>query len=336
MKAIDLSLDTSKLTIKANSTESEISSQLPSAATASIPGLELQTNQFQLVKVYPTGIEGPGAIAIDTTKNYSVCFVFHLQPGYDIPEAYKAYKYGNYTTVSKLPEFTVKVNGTKRDDVYFFYTDAYRTLEFIVPIKADIAAAVDNDDSGTYSGIETSIKKAGTPGTVWITGLKDKKYTGKKIKQSVTLKFNNTKMKAGTDYKITYKNNKNVGTATMTIKGLGKYYGTYTVTFKINPKPATISKITPAKKSATIKWKAVKTKMSKKKITGYKIQYSTSSKFKKSATKTKTIKGATKTSVKIKNLKSKKKYYFRIRTYMKVDGKTYYTTWSKTKNVKVK
>jgi len=42
------------------------------------------------------------------------------------------------------------------------------------------------------------------------------------------------------------------------------------------------------------------------------------------------------TSSTVKKLKAKKKYYVRIRTYKKVNGKTYYSGWSKVKNVKTK
>ena len=48
------------------------------------------------------------------------------------------------------------------------------------------------------------------------------------------------------------------------------------------------------------------------------------------------IKKYSKTSKKIKQLRSKKKYYVRIRTYLKTGGKTYYSAWSKTKTVKTK
>lgn len=57
---------------------------------------------------------------------------------------------------------------------------------------------------------------------------KEYKYTGKKIKPKVKIK--NLKKKY---YKVSYKNNKNVGTATITIKGKGKVKGTLKKTFKI-------------------------------------------------------------------------------------------------------
>ena len=43
-----------------------------------------------------------------------------------------------------------------------------------------------------------------------------------------------------------------------------------------------------------------------------------------------------KTNVTIKKLKSKKKYYVRIRTILKSGGKTYYSNWSASKSVKAK
>ena len=47
-------------------------------------------------------------------------------------------------------------------------------------------------------------------------------------------------------------------------------------------------------------------------------------------TKTATVKKV------LKNLKSGKKYYVRIRGYKKVNGKDYYSTWSKVKSANVK
>lgn len=69
-------------------------------------------------------------------------------------------------------------------------------------------------------------------------------------------------------------------------------------------------------------------------IDGYQIQYSTSSKFKK-GNKLLKIKGCSTVSKKISKLKSKKRYYVRIRTY-RVNGTTQYSSWSKSKSVVVK
>ena len=80
----------------------------------------------------------------------------------------------------------------------------------------------------------------------------------------------------------------------------------------------------------TVKWKK------KTKITGYQIQYSTSSKFSKKSTKTVKVKKAKTTSKKISDLKSSKKYYVRVRTYKNSKKKTDYSAWSKKKSITTK
>ena len=93
-----------------------------------------------------------------------------------------------------------------------------------------------------------------------------------------------------------------------------------------------IKSLKKAKKSLKVTWKKVKG------VKGYQIQYSTSKKF-KGARKV-TIKKAKITSRTIKKLKSKKKYYVRIRTYITArnKGKTVriYSKWSKVKMKKTK
>lgn len=85
-----------------------------------------------------------------------------------------------------------------------------------------------------------------------------------------------------------------------------------------------ISSIKVKNEAITIKWKK------KSGITGYQIQYSTNSKFKK-GNKSIKIKNAKTISKKITKLKVAKKYYVRIRTYK---GKKY-SKWSKVKSVKI-
>ena len=58
-------------------------------------------------------------------------------------------------------------------------------------------------------------------------------YTGSAIKPTVTITYDGTTLTQGTDYTLSYSNNTNVGTATITITGMGDYEGTTTKTFKI-------------------------------------------------------------------------------------------------------
>lgn len=97
---------------------------------------------------------------------------------------------------------------------------------------------------------------------------------------------------------------------------------------EIKEKTTKIKSLKKAQKSIKVKWKKIKG------VAGYQIQYSTSSKFKKA--KKITIKSAKTTSKTIKKLKSKKRHYVRIRTYIVVNGKKKYSNWSKKKSQKTK
>ena len=84
----------------------------------------------------------------------------------------------------------------------------------------------------------------------------------------------------------------------------------------------------PKKSTLAIAWK----KLSK--ITGYQVQFCAKRNFKKGTIERKFKKKVTKTQV--GPLKSKKKYYVRIRPYTKSGSKMYYGKWSKVKSVKIK
>ncbi len=129
---------------------------------------------------------------------------------------------------------------------------------------------------------------------------------------------------------------KNVGTYAykITFRGAYKKYGTKTLTFDILPKGTNLTKVSRAKKTLTVKWKKQAAKMSVNRISGYQIRYSLKSSMKQS--KMIRVKGYRKSSVKIKKLQAKKKYYLQIRSYMTVGKKTYYSKWSAKKNATTK
>jgi hypothetical protein len=92
-----------------------------------------------------------------------------------------------------------------------------------------------------------------------------------------------------------------------------------------------------AVKKATKKKSAKKIKLSLKKVSGakgYKVQISTSRKFKKILV-TRNVKKLSAT-IRNKKLKNKKKLYVRVKAYKVVNGKTYEGSWSKIKKVKIK
>ncbi|MDD3746895.1 MAG: leucine-rich repeat protein [Anaerostipes sp.] len=97
--------------------------------------------------------------------------------------------------------YTAKVSFDNKE-----YTD---TKEVIIPQKKNIASA-------------------------GVSGIYSKNYTGKSQTQSkISLRAGSTTLKAGTDYTVSYTNNKYIGTATITITGKGNYGGTLKKTFKI-------------------------------------------------------------------------------------------------------
>ena len=97
----------------------------------------------------------------------------------------------------------------------------------------------------------------------------------------------------------------------------------------VKPKKTSIKKLSKGKKKFTVTWAKVSG------VKGYQIQYSSNKKFKKN-NKSVTVTKQKKTKATVKKLKSKKKYYVRVRTYKTVNGKKIYSSWSKVKSVKTK
>ena len=156
-----------------------------------------------------------------------------------------------------------------------------------------------------------------------------KVWTGWALTPVPTVKVGTKALKKGTDFSLAFKNNKNVGTGTVTITGKGNYTGTIRKTFRINPKPTSISELTKGTRKFTVKWKKQASQTS-----GYQIQYSSRKDFK--SQKTVTVSGAGNTSKTISGLAKKHKYYVRIRTFKTVGGTRYYSTWSAAKTVTTK
>lgn len=127
-------------------------------------------------------------------------------------------------------------------------------------------------------------------------------------------------------YKVTYSSGrKNLGSYTVTVTGINDYEGTIKKTYVITPAKMKTPSVKAGKKKLTVKWK---------KLGGGSQTYQIYV-LKKGTKKAKyyTSTGSSKT---IKKLSKKKYYYTKIRSYKKINGKTYYGSWSGTKKVKVK
>jgi len=227
-----------------------------------------------------------------------------------------------YDGKAKTPSVTVKVGGkTLKNDTD--YTVSYSNNTKVGTAKVTITG------KGNYTGsvsktyiIKNNFKKA------TISGISNKSYTGKNITQSITVKYNGKTLKNGTDYTVSYSNNKSIGTATVKIAGKGSYTGTITKTFKINPAKQAIQKLTAKSKAFFVDW------AQKGSATGYEIQYATNSKFTSAKKVTITNNKTDKTT--ISKLSGNKKYYVRVRSYTTVKGTKYYGAWSASKSVTTK
>ena len=227
-----------------------------------------------------------------------------------------------YDGKAKKPGVTVKLNGkTLKNGTDYTVSYSNNTKVGTATVKITGKGNYTGSVSKTFK-IKNNFKKA------TVSGISTKAFTGKNITQSITVKYNGKTLKKGTDYTVSYSNNKNIGTATVKIAGKGSYTGTITKTFKINPAKQEIQKLTAKSKAFFVDW------AQKGSATGYEIQYATNSKF-TSAKKVTITNNKTDTKT-ISKLSGKKKYYVRVRSYTTVKGTKYYGAWSASKSVTTK
>lgn len=191
-----------------------------------------------------------------------------------------------------------------------------------------ISAAGDGDYTAAKKTLKITVKPVSLKGAK-VTCPSTRVWTGKALTPVPTIKVGSKTLKKGTDYTLTYKNNKNVGKASIVIKGKGIYSGSITKIFTINPKGTSISRLTSGSKKLTVAWKKQPSQ-----TTGYQIQYSSVNNF--NTQKTVTVSNTKTVSKVISGLAKKHRYYVRIRTYKTVSGKNYYSTWSAVKNASTK
>lgn len=157
-------------------------------------------------------------------------------------------------------------------------------------------------------------------------------YNGKNAKPKVTV-YNGRKKVSSKYYKVTYKNNKKVGYATVIVKGKGKFAkyagkAAFTIKLKTLKKPS-VKK--GAKGTLNVSWKR------DRQATKYVVQYSQSKKFKGKSTKTVTITNNKIGKTVLKGLTGKKNYYVRVRSCKAVNGRKIWSSWSsRSSKVKVK
>ena len=156
--------------------------------------------------------------------------------------------------------------------------------------------------------------------------VKSQVYTGKSIEPPITVKLDGQTLKEGSDYSVSYANNKKIGVASVTVMGMGRYDGIAKIAFRINPRAVSGLTLESGEGQFTARWNKVAG------VTGYQLQYGLKKNLKRS-TKIKIARAAT-VSKELKRLKSGKVYYVRIRAYKTVKGKNYWSAWSAVKRIK--
>ena len=155
---------------------------------------------------------------------------------------------------------------------------------------------------------------------------KTRSYTGRWVKPNVTLKVGKVKLKKNRDYTLVYRNNLQIGKASVVIRGMGNFTGKKTITFKIVPQTPKIQKLKKNKKSFVI------TYSSGKMVHGYRMEVSTASSFAEKKTQKYILNGNRFEAFGLK----KGTYYIRVKAYYSKKGKRYESGYTSKRKIKIK
>ena len=115
----------------------------------------------------------------------------------------------------------------------YYNEEKYSTCDIYIDKYKDSIPCYSNwGTTGTIYWRARDFKNT-TDNTVVISDVADQTYTGSLIAPNVTVTCNDVELVKDTDYTVSYSNNKNVGTATISITGIGDYTGTITKNFNI-------------------------------------------------------------------------------------------------------
>ena len=228
-----------------------------------------------------------------------------------------------------------------KDDYYGYgVVDAYKAVQ--AALGNEVESSVSSTDSVTEVTADPSLTRLLSSMSLSVTKYV---YKGEARKPSVTVGYSDRTIaknitSSTTNVKITYGSGRtNVGTYRVRATGQSvfdfycpegaTFNGSIVQTFKIIPRATTILASASKTKGFKVKWKKRTLQ-----VDGYQVQYATKSNM--SDLKTVTIRQNTTDAKTITGLKAKKKYYVRVRTYKKVNGKNYFSNWSATKAIKTK
>lgn len=145
-----------------------------------------------------------------------------------------------YTGEEITPELNVKGPNGKLLEKDTDYTVTWRDNVDVGTAYADIVGIK------SYKGFKRTEKFKITQRQIIsaeFTEIKNRSYTGKAITPKVKATYNGKKLVEGVDYTVKYENNRKVGTATITVTGIGNFKGKKIINFdikKLNVKNAVI------------------------------------------------------------------------------------------------
>ncbi|MCC8049878.1 MAG: Ig-like domain-containing protein, partial [Clostridiales bacterium] len=238
------------------------------------------------------------------------------------------YKSGNTSvaTVSSSGVVTAKRPGTVTITVTAAATSNYSAASKTVSVKVTLASCKVSSLTNVTKGVTVEWNQV-----IGASGYYIYRKTDSESYQLITTVTGNSTV----SYTDTAVKSKNCISYTYKVVA---YYGSgssvtksgFTAKTIVRLKTPTLSRVkNTAPKKVLVTWKKVT------KVTGYQIQYSSSSSF--STKKTVTVKGYSKVRKVLSGLKKGKTWYVRIRTYYKTSsGKTYYSAWTTKKKVAVK
>ena len=257
-----------------------------------------------------TNIDFPKNLLEIGPNAFGACFnLTNIQ----IPESVtKIYKHA-FSSCNKLGDVYLPSN------IEYIGEDAFPKARYakLYVHKDSLTEKTLSDANFTYNYHTINIKNLN------FSKVENQTYTGKYIKPSVLVSSTQGNLVKNVDYTVEYLNNKNVGTATIRIKGMGAYSGSYDINFKINPKSTTsftVNSTTPS--TIKLNWNKVSS------ADGYAIyRYNTTS---KTYVRIATVEGNSILNYTDRNRKYATKYSYRIKPIKRANGTTYYGNYTKT------
>lgn len=242
-----------------------------------------------------------------------------------------------------------------------------KTAEFQIDVgRIDVTSVVVSGNSEIQKGTSSKLSASVVPQNATDNSIK---WSSSDESKATVDADGNVTLNEDEDYIVSYSDNVNVGTAEMTIFGIGYYEGSLKKAFKIisnkndnyvtddsandnannnkndninnnksdntnnkgTDKKITVGKVT-IKKIRNVKGRKIEIQYNKiNKADGYQIRYSLKSNMSSSKIKT-----TTKTKYTLTSLKKKKKYYIQVRAFgYDSSGDKVYGKWSAKKSVKI-